>query len=107
MNYPWFILVPRLPNAKEIFQLSYQHQHQLLDESTRLSRWMEKEFKGDKLNIAAIGNIVSQLHLHHISRYKNDKAWPAPVWGAFPATPFVDGLAKERVDRARKSFNIK
>lgn len=79
--YPWLILVPRREGVTEIHQLSPEDRLQLWDESHRLSRWMVEYFPFDKLNIAALGNVVSQLHLHHVGRNKNDPAWPGPVWG--------------------------
>ena len=80
-NYPWFILVPDREQVSEIHQLTDADQQQLVRESSQLARLLEKVFAPDKLNIAALGNIVPQLHLHHIVRYRNDPAWPAPVWG--------------------------
>ena len=80
-QYPWFILVPRQSYATEIYQLSSQHQHQLLSESCLLAQLLQNHFKPDKLNIATIGNLVPQLHMHHICRYSTDPVWPAPVWG--------------------------
>lgn len=87
-RYPWFVLVPRRENITEIYQLSEADQQQLLLESSRLGRLMMEGFSGDKLNIGALGNLVPQLHLHHIVRYKNDEAWPGPVWGVGAALPY-------------------
>ena len=93
-NYPWFILVPDRDSIDEIYQLSRDEQMQLLTESSLLSDRLMRVFKGDKLNIAALGNQVPQLHLHHIVRYKTDPAWPAPVWGRVAARPYTEsGLA--------------
>ncbi len=80
-NYPWFILVPQREDITEIHQLSEADQQQLMRESSMLASCIEKEFNADKINIAALGNMVPQLHVHHIVRYKTDPAWPAPVWG--------------------------
>jgi diadenosine tetraphosphate (Ap4A) HIT family hydrolase len=80
-NYPWFILVPDREQVSEIHQLTDADQRQLIRESSQLARTLERVFEPDKLNIAALGNVVPQLHLHHIVRYRNDPAWPAPVWG--------------------------
>lgn len=88
-TYPWLILVPRRPNIREIFQLDPADQQQLLRESSGLAATLSSVFRGDKLNIAALGNIVAQLHLHHIVRYRTDPAWPAPVWGRSPAVPYA------------------
>lgn len=82
-RYPWFILVPEREGVGEIFQLSEADQIQWLRESSELSRTLAELFRPDKLNIAAIGNLVPQLHVHHVARYRNDPAWPAPVWGKF------------------------
>ena len=93
-NYPWFILVPMREQIMEIHQLSDNDQQQLLKESIHFSRCLEDVLQPDKLNIAALGNVVPQLHIHHIARYKNDACWPAPVWGAVEAIPYdEDGLA--------------
>lgn len=88
-NYPWFILVPRRPDISEIFQLSSQDQLQLWQETTALSLKLKQLFSADKLNVAALGNVVSQLHMHVIVRLREDAAWPAPVWGKHPARPYT------------------
>jgi diadenosine tetraphosphate (Ap4A) HIT family hydrolase len=92
-NYPWFILVPDREGIREIFQLDETDQVQLLRESSRLSAVLVERFRADKLNIAALGNLVPQLHLHHVVRYRDDPAWPAPVWGRLPVCPYTpEGL---------------
>ena len=88
-HFPWFILVPKRDGITEIHQLTGDDQKQLLDESIYLSRCLEAVFKPDKLNIAALGNVVPQLHIHHIARFTSDACWPAPVWGAVAATPYA------------------
>ena len=88
-SYPWFILVPDRAGVREIFELSAADRQQLLDESCRLSDFLMQAYKGDKLNIAALGNLVPQLHLHHVVRFKSDRAWPAPVWGRFPPVAYT------------------
>jgi len=87
-SYPWFILVPDRDGVQEIHQLTTADQRQLMDESVLLSRALVAAFAPDKLNIAALGNIVPQLHVHHVVRYRADAAWPAPVWGRVPARPY-------------------
>lgn len=89
-NYPWFILVPDRENISEIYQLSQTDQQLLMQESSDLSRLLHHHFHADKLNIAALGNIVPQLHIHHVVRYKTDPAWPAPVWGKAVSVPYSD-----------------
>ena len=80
-RFPWCILVPARANVSEIHQLDWNDQVQLLRESGRLAHCLTRIYCPDKLNIAAIVNLVPQLHLHHVVRYRNDAAWPAPVWG--------------------------
>lgn len=87
-QFPWFILVPQRAGIREIYQLSRDDQITLIEESSYFAEKLATIFTADKLNIAAIGNMVEQLHIHHIVRYKIDKAWAAPVWGKFAATPY-------------------
>lgn len=87
-NYPWFILVPQREHVSEIHQMSEPDQQQLMRESSLLAACIDTAFKADKINVAALGNVVPQLHIHHIVRYKTDPAWPAPVWGKLPALAY-------------------
>ncbi|MFC0118105.1 HIT domain-containing protein [Pseudoalteromonas xiamenensis] len=87
-QYPWFVLVPRVVGAREIIDLSEQEQLQFWQESASLSKLIMSVFSPDKLNVAALGNMVPQLHVHHIARFKEDIAWPKPVWGLFPTKPY-------------------
>jgi len=89
-SYPWFILVPQREELQEIYQLSEADRQLFWDESNQLSLWMKHYFNFDKLNIAALGNVVNQLHLHHVGRTIGDPAWPNPVWGHRPAIPYLD-----------------
>lgn len=100
-NYPWTILVPRRARIREIHELDEAEQLQLLRESTLLSKAMTAIFAPTKLNIAALGNVVPQLHVHHIARYDHDPAWPAPVWGKLPAADYAAAARQERLDRLR------
>ncbi len=81
-SYPWFILVPRQESTQEIHHLSPSFGHLLMDEIQQLSSIVNLYFKPDKLNIGALGNIVPQLHVHIIARYKTDALWPHGVWQA-------------------------
>ncbi len=94
-NYPWFILVPRRPAISEVFELDPQDQLQLWRETTALSQLLGALFKADKLNVAALGNVVSQLHMHVIVRKRDDIAWPSPVWGKHAAQPYTPGQFAE------------
>jgi diadenosine tetraphosphate (Ap4A) HIT family hydrolase len=87
-NYPWFILVPDREDIREIFQLSEIDRQRLMLESSVFGELLYREFEADKLNIAALGNVVPQLHIHHVVRYQSDAAWPAPVWGKVPAQTY-------------------
>jgi diadenosine tetraphosphate (Ap4A) HIT family hydrolase len=78
---PWVILVPKRANLKELHHLPMQEQQQFLLESQAVSQALEATFQPDKLNLGALGNMVPQLHIHHIARFKDDVAWPGPVWG--------------------------
>ena len=83
-NYPWLLLVPRREGAVEIIDLDEVEQAQLMTEVSRVARALKDITKCDKLNIAALGNVVPQLHVHIIARRKADAAWPRPVWGLVP-----------------------
>ncbi|HEX7883444.1 MAG TPA: HIT family protein [Afipia sp.] len=84
-NYPWLLLVPRRPDVVEIIDLGEVEQAQLTTEINRVARALKDITKPDKLNIAALGNVVPQLHVHIIARRTSDAAWPRPVWGVVPA----------------------
>ena len=98
-TYPWFILVPRLADISELYHLSLADQNQLMLESSVLSSNLADIFNAHKLNVAAIGNVVRQLHLHHVVRYPDDPAWPAPVWGVLPAKPYSAEQIADLKDR--------
>lgn len=87
-NYPWIILVPKRHSIQEVYQLDIEDRQQLLHESCVVAETMTALFRPDKLNIATIGNMVPQLHMHHVARFSNDGAWPRPVWGAQPAASY-------------------
>lgn len=80
-NYPWFILVPRQPELAELTDLDFDNQVQLLREMNLISDFLQKEYHPKKLNIAALGNVVRQLHVHVIARFEDDISFPNPVWG--------------------------
>jgi len=102
-NYPWFILVPDRDGVSEIYQLSETDQQQLLNESSLLAGFLMKSFHGDKMNIAALGNIVPQCHIHHVVRYHNDAAWPAPIWGCVPLKAYSDNDLSNVVDKIKRA----
>ena len=88
-QYPWFILVPEKAGLTEIYQLGKAERQLLTEESSYLAENLAALYQADKMNIAAIGNLVPQLHIHHVVRYQTDKAWPAPIWGKFTAVPYT------------------
>jgi diadenosine tetraphosphate (Ap4A) HIT family hydrolase len=106
-NYPWFILVPTKENIKEIFELSPEERIQLIEESAVLSENLSKIFNADKMNIAALGNVVPQLHVHHIVRYKKDKAWPDPIWGKFPAVKYSEQEIQSIINQLKNRTQLK
>ena len=103
-QYPWFILVPMRDGVQEIFELSEQDQLQLNHESTYLAAQVSKRFNADKMNIAALGNVVPQLHIHHVVRFENDIAWPKPVWGIAQRKPYDDEGLKLMNAKLRQSI---
>lgn len=103
-QYPWAILVPRRAAAREIYLLDESDQQQLWRESAILSRVLMTAFAGHKLNVAALGNVVPQLHLHHVVRTPEDPAWPGPVWGRLPPQPYAEGAARARIADLRSQL---
>ncbi len=95
-NYPWLILVPRSPGACEIIDLAEDAQVQLMCEIAVASRALKAATACDKLNVAAIGNVVPQLHVHVVARRRDDPAWPKPIWGAVAARTY-DQAAMDRL----------
>ena len=89
-TWPWVLLVPAVPDIREIYELSEAQQQRLMHESALLSRGMMELFSGDKMNVAALGNMVPQLHVHHIVRFVDDPAWPGPVWGVRPPVGYSE-----------------
>ena len=102
-RFPWLILVPERADVSEPFELSDADQAQLWQESMRLGEAMKAHFAADKLNIAALGNQVAQLHVHHIARFHTDDAWPGPVWGVGSAVPY-SGTALDTLVRELRSL---
>ena len=102
-RYPWLVLVPRVDGAVELLDLSDADQLTLYDEIRQCARALQAQTGADKLNIAALGNVVSQLHVHVIARFRDDDSWPKPVWGVHAAVRYDDdaanSLIKALVDR--------
>jgi diadenosine tetraphosphate (Ap4A) HIT family hydrolase len=103
-NYPWLLLVPRREGAVEIIDLDEVEQAQLMTEVSRVARALKEITKCDKLNIAALGNVVPQLHVHVIARRTNDAAWPRPVWGVVPPLAHDAGEVQNFISALRRKI---
>ena len=103
-NYPWLILVPRLPGLVELIDLEENAQVQLLGEIAAAARVLKSITQCDKLNIAALGNQVPQLHVHVIARRHTDAAWPKPVWGVKPPLPYEQAKLHAFLEAVRRSL---
>ena len=107
-RYPWIILVPELDHpAREIYQLDALQRQQLLEESCLIQQLLNEQFDPKKLNVGALGNIVPQLHLHHIARNEDDPAWPGPVWGHSERLPYTEEMAESRIQLFQKLLQKK
>ncbi len=98
--WPWLILVPRVSGAVELFDLTPAERAALMDLACRLGERLRHEFAANKINIAALGNVVRQLHLHVVARHEGDPGWPGPVWGR-TELPLGDAERSERLRRLR------
>ena len=104
LAYPWCVLVPQRASIREIHHLEPADQLQLLQEISGVSSAMESAFSADKMNVAALGNVVPQLHVHIIARFEADPVWPAPVWGKLPPQPYPHADRKQRVLKLHAAF---
>ena len=105
-NYPWLILVPRLPALTEIIDLEENAQIQLLNEIAAASHALKDLTACDKLNIAALGNMVAQLHVHVIARSRGDAAWPKPVWGEAAPKGYDEAMREALIADLRRALQI-
>ena len=105
-NFPWLVLVPRRVGAVEIIDLAEAQRMQLMAEIADVSAALKQVTACDKLNVAAIGNVVPQLHVHVVARRKGDAAWPKAVWGAAPPTPYASGELESLIDRLRRAIPL-
>ena len=96
-HYPWLILVPELDNVVELHDLSDAQRNQLFDLASHLGNWMKTTFSADKINVATLGNLVPQLHLHVVARQNGDPAWPGPIWGHASPTPRTETNRQELI----------
>ena len=105
-RYPWVILIPKVEDVYEIHQLADEQQQLLLGESVRLSKALEQLFAPHKLNVAALGNMVRQLHIHHIVRFEDDASFPRPVWGVGDAVPYEAEALNETVNGLQIALDL-
>jgi len=105
-QFPWLILVPEKSDITEIYQLSMQDQQLLMQESSFVAEQLAEIYLADKMNIAALGNMVPQLHIHHVVRYKSDKSWPAPIWGQFDALPYTEDKLLATVKKIKQALKL-
>ena len=103
-NYPWLVLVPRVAGARELIDLQGEQRHRLADEIDSAAHALRTVFRPRKLNVAALGNVVPQLHVHVIARFEEDPAWPAPVWGRVAARPYTPEQLVERIARLQDAL---
>lgn len=104
-NYPWLVLVPRVADVRELIDLDGARQALLLEEIGRASRLLQTLYRPHKLNIAALGNAVSQLHVHVIARHQDDPAWPRPVWGMATARAYSPEALVERIRDLQRALH--
>lgn len=105
-RFPWVILIPKVESVTELYQLTLDYQQRLALDSSNLGSELMTIFKGDSFNTGALGNVVRQLHIHHVVRYESDQAWPGPVWGAVSATPYSAKELVERVQLLRQELTL-
>ena len=104
-RYPWIILVPQKDHLREVFDLGPNDISLLADESSFVAQKMDYFFDADKMNIANLGNVVEQLHIHHVARFKIDAAWPDPVWGKFTPDPYTPEKSAELIESLANLLN--
>ena len=105
-RFPWVILVPRIDGLRDFHDLPREHALVLFDDIDRVSRILVDEFKAEKINVAALGNQVPQLHVHVIARYASDAAWPGPVWNAGVVQGDDQAVVRERALVLRRSLGF-
>ena len=104
--WPWLILVPARPDVTELHHLSAPDRALLMEEVVQVSTTLETLFRPDKLNVAAIGNVVPQLHVHVVARRRDDPAWPNPVWGSGIGEPYAPHELDAQVKRLRDALDF-
>jgi diadenosine tetraphosphate (Ap4A) HIT family hydrolase len=103
-RFPWCILVPRIPDLRDLHEVPRERRTELFDEIEQVSNALMQLLPADKMNVAALGNVVPQLHVHVIARTTTDAAWPAPVWGKGTAVPYAE--ATPRIEALRRALRL-
>ncbi|MSO85599.1 MAG: HIT domain-containing protein [Rhodospirillales bacterium] len=103
-TYPWLILVPERAGLKDLHDLDPADHGAVMAEIGRAARALQRLFKPDKINVAALGNVVVQLHVHVVARFTTDPAWPRPVWGVRAPEPYDQAGAGETIARLGRAF---
>lgn len=103
-TYPWLVLVPRRKAVTEIHELDQSDRAILIEELAEAAHRLQNLTKAPKMNVAALGNVVPQLHIHVIARFPEDAAWPRPVWGAVPAVPYGEAEMAHRLAELKSVF---
>lgn len=105
-TYPWLVLVPQRKDIREIHELPPADRAALMDEIVRTTEGLQARYNPTKLNVAALGNMVPQLHVHVIARFATDPAWPGPVWGKVPPRPYAAGEAEKLIVSLRPLLGL-
>jgi len=103
-NYPWLVLVPQRVGLKDLHDLHEADHGPLMAEIARAARALETVYQPDKINVAALGNVVSQLHVHVIARFHSDAAWPSPIWNVVPTLAYDEADLKRTVETLRNAL---
>jgi diadenosine tetraphosphate (Ap4A) HIT family hydrolase len=106
-SFPWIVLVPEREGVQEVYELSIADRSFLIEEIAAASEIIQQLFSPDKINIGALGNLVPQLHIHVIGRFRTDRAWPGPVWGTGTAIPYEDESLDAVSAGIKKAFQQK
>ena len=106
VTYPWLILVPVRDNLSGLHELAQADRLEMMEEIVRASNALKKLYDPARINVAALGNVVEQLHIHIIARFENDAAWPGPVWGVKPAQPYAREALESTVQKLQKALRI-
>lgn len=104
-RYPWLVLVPKVADVTEVHQLSTEMQQQLMSESSKVAEILKANTGCIKINVANLGNVVSQLHWHIVARFENDLTWPGPIWGVGAPEPYQDNKLASLVEEIKTSLN--